>query len=390
VAAVQPPTRTRLLQLPAESLVPAGSVEFLVDGVSIGSATLVDGIATLDVANLAAGTHSVIAHYLGDDNFGTSESDPLSQVVGQVTLTVTAPSPSRPYGTANPELTPAITGFITGDDASVLDTAPTCTTTADAARPVGAYPVTCSGGADTNYAFAYVAGSLSVGQVTQAITFGALSNKTYGDPVFAVSATASSGLAVSFTSTTTGVCSVSIDGRVSIAGIGTCMVTASQPGDTNYVPATPVSRSFTVTKATTKTVVVGSPNSSTFGQDSDAHRHRDLCRRHAGRQRHVQGRHDDPVHRDAQHVRHRHQHDEQPARRQPHDQRHLRRQHELLLERGLGHPGGQEAEEVMGYRSRADRGPARTVIRPRAGETRPRSSTAGGAAAALRRSWQAA
>jgi hypothetical protein len=89
--------------------------------------------------------------------------------------------------------------------------------------------------------------SLALAQfVDQMITFGALANKTYGDPDFAVSAAASSGLPVSFT--TSGDCLVT-NALLHITGAGSCTVTASQPGGPNYNPAPDVSRTFAIAKA---------------------------------------------------------------------------------------------------------------------------------------------
>ena len=83
-------------------------------------------------------------------------------------------------------------------------------------------------------------------QATQTITFGAIANHTYGDPDFNVTASASSGLPVTFTAS--GACTVS-GATVHITGAGSCAVTASQPGDAAYYPATPVTRTFLIAKA---------------------------------------------------------------------------------------------------------------------------------------------
>jgi trimeric autotransporter adhesin len=80
----------------------------------------------------------------------------------------------------------------------------------------------------------------------QSIAFAALANKTYGDPDFTVSATASSGLPVSFTAS--GNCSVS-GTTVHITGAGSCTITASQPGGAGYPAATSESRTFAIAKA---------------------------------------------------------------------------------------------------------------------------------------------
>ena len=64
----------------------------------------------------------------------------------------------------------------------------------------------------------------------------------------AISATATSGLAVSFNSTTPDVCTVN-GATVSGVSAGTCTVTADQAGNANYVAALPATRDITVAKA---------------------------------------------------------------------------------------------------------------------------------------------
>ena len=66
------------------------------------------------------------------------------------------------YGTGPPTITPSYSGFVNGDDASSLSTAPVCSTTATAASHVGSYPTSCSGASDSNYAITYSNGSVSV------------------------------------------------------------------------------------------------------------------------------------------------------------------------------------------------------------------------------------
>ena len=85
-------------------------------------------------------------------------------------------------------------------------------------------------------------------KLSQTISFGVLGNKTFGNPAFNVSATASSGLPVSFASLTTSVCAVS-GSSVTIRAAGTCTIRASQAGNSNYNPAPNVDRSFGVSLA---------------------------------------------------------------------------------------------------------------------------------------------
>jgi hypothetical protein len=104
--------------------------------------------------------------------------------------------------------------------------------------------------------------SLTVNKADQTITFGALASKTYGDADFIVTATASSGLAVGFSSLTSATCTVS-DNTVHIVAVGTCTIRASQAGDSNYNPASDINQSFTINKrdATWTT----NPASKTYG-----------------------------------------------------------------------------------------------------------------------------
>ena len=90
---------------------------------------------------------------------------------------------------------------------------------------------------------------------SQTITFGTLGNVTFGVAPFALTATASSGLTVSFASTTIAICTVS-GITVTIVSTGLCSITASQPGNGNFSPAPSVTQSFSV----------GAPGLANFSQ----------------------------------------------------------------------------------------------------------------------------
>jgi len=82
----------------------------------------------------------------------------------------------------------------------------------------------------------------------QTITFNPLAPATYGDPAITLSATANSGLLVTFESTDPNVATVS-GNSLTIVGAGTVNIIASQSGDENYDPAEEVVRVLTVNKA---------------------------------------------------------------------------------------------------------------------------------------------
>ena len=104
-----------------------------------------------------------------------------------------------------------------------------------------------------------------VGTTPQEIAFAELGAKTYGGVPFALTATASSGLPVSYTSSNTNVARIA-GSTLAIIGAGSAVITASQPGNSTYAAATPVPRTLTVNKAAltiaadAKTRLFGSPN----------------------------------------------------------------------------------------------------------------------------------
>ena len=88
---------------------------------------------------------------------------------------------------------------------------------------------------------------INVLKAAQMITFNPLSSKTFGDAPFALSATASSGLPVSF-QIVSGPATLSTN-TLTITGVGTITVRALQGGNGNFNPATSVDQAFSVVKA---------------------------------------------------------------------------------------------------------------------------------------------
>jgi hypothetical protein len=85
--------------------------------------------------------------------------------------------------------------------------------------------------------------SLTNTKIAQSITFAPLPNRTMADAPFTLAATASSGLAVLFSSTTTAVCTVT-GATVTLAAPGVCTIAADQPGNASYGAAARVTQSF--------------------------------------------------------------------------------------------------------------------------------------------------
>lgn len=88
--------------------------------------------------------------------------------------------------------------------------------------------------------------TFNIAKKNQTITFAALTNKIYGSADFALTGTATSSLGITYTSSSPSVATIS-GNTVTIVGVGTTQITASQAGNANYAAAADVARSFSVT-----------------------------------------------------------------------------------------------------------------------------------------------
>jgi uncharacterized repeat protein (TIGR01451 family) len=169
---------------------------------------------------------------------------------GQVTLTETVPAGmtlvSMSGGTIwNCSALPVCTtSTVLNAGSSYVPITVTVNVKADATSPQTNSVMVSGGGSATAQA-----NDITTILLPQTITFGALADKQLGATPFTISATASSGLTVSFNSQTTSVCTVS-GSTVTLVAIGTCSIQATQAGNANYLAATSVTRSFQVTQGT--------------------------------------------------------------------------------------------------------------------------------------------
>ncbi|HVS97985.1 MAG TPA: MBG domain-containing protein, partial [Puia sp.] len=151
--------------------VPALSATYsgFVNGENVSSLTTQAIVSTTAAASSPAGTYPIVASGATDPNYSiTYQAGTMT--VGKASLTVTADNKAMPLGGPLPALTVSYAGFVNGDNASSLTTAPTATTTALASSPAGAYPIKASGGVSNNYNFSYVNGTLTVATAVLTIT----------------------------------------------------------------------------------------------------------------------------------------------------------------------------------------------------------------------------
>jgi hypothetical protein len=128
--------------------------------------------------------------------------------------------------------------------------------------------IVASQAGDANYLAAPdVSRSFAIAMATQTITFAVLGDKTYGDAPFGLTATAPGGTVTFSLGAGSAGCSVS-GSTVTITGATasgqSCIIVASQPGNTNYQAAPDVSRNFAIARAN-QTIAFAALADKTFG-----------------------------------------------------------------------------------------------------------------------------
>ena len=244
---------------------PSGTGTFL-DGVTpIGTSVQTGSPYLFSATGLAPGSHTLTASYGGDSATASSASNTISVAVTQTSQTIAfSVLPNKAMGSAPFTVSATATSSLAVSFAST--TSPVCTAAGAIVTlvSVGVCTIQATQPGNTGYAAAPpVSRNFNVTPSNQTVTFGVLSNQAFGSAPFTVSATASSGLAVSFASTTAPVCTVT-GATVTLLIGGTCTIQATQAGNAGYAAATPVSRSFTVT-AVSQTVTFGALSNQAFG-----------------------------------------------------------------------------------------------------------------------------
>ncbi|WP_299440155.1 ELWxxDGT repeat protein [uncultured Aquimarina sp.] len=210
------------------------------------------------------GTTTITASQAGNANYNAAITIPQTLTVTPRAITITADTgQSKVFGNTEPVLTYTITsGSLVGSD--VLSGNLTRNTGED----VGFYEIQQGTVANANYDITFVTNDFEITKADQIITFNNLSDVTYGDADFNLNATADSGLAIDYTSSDTSVATI-LGNTVTISGIGTTTITASQIGNTNYNTAVDVTQTLTVTPKAI-TITADSGQGKVFGSADPA------------------------------------------------------------------------------------------------------------------------
>jgi uncharacterized protein YhjY with autotransporter beta-barrel domain len=205
------------------------------------------------VSGLATGTCTIAANQAGNTNYSAATQVTQNISIGKGSQTIT-------FGAA-PSVAVGATGTTSASATSSLSvsysstTPATCSVNASSGLVTGIAAGTnnCTIAAnqtgDANWnAATQVTQTFSIGQTNQSITFGAVPTVTLGGSGTVSATGGASGNAVTFTSTTTGVCTVSGTNGSMITGVtaGICTIAANQAGNTNYTAATQVTQNITI------------------------------------------------------------------------------------------------------------------------------------------------
>ncbi len=213
-----------------------------------GPAILEDNTLTL----VGAGSVTIKAFQPGNDVYKAATDVVRTFVVNKATQAITfEPLPDKMEGDAPFSLSAKassalpVTFSIVSGPATVAENNLTLSGS-------GIVRVKATQGGDANYepaleVFQFFTVTAATVKSNQRITFAVIENKTYGDASFALTATASSGLPVTF-SVTSGPAIVS-GNTLLLTGAGTVTIEATQWGNALYHAAATVKRTFTVHQA---------------------------------------------------------------------------------------------------------------------------------------------
>jgi hypothetical protein len=227
------------------------TVAFTIDA----SAAAICSISAGTVSFTAAGTCVIDANQAGDSNYNPAPQVQQSFVVGKgdqtISFTSIAPASATVGGPTYNVTATATSGLpvtFTIDAAAASICSIAGSTVSFIA--VGSCVIDANQAGNANYnAAPQVLQSFAVGQGSQTISFTSTApvSAAVGGPTYNVTATATSGLAVTLTidATASTVCSIA-GSTVSFIGSGTCLIDANQAGNANYTAATQAQQSFGV------------------------------------------------------------------------------------------------------------------------------------------------
>ena len=219
------------------------SISFISSNTNIGT------ISSTTLSLIAAGSTDITARAVGNDNYNQTDLV-RTQTVDKANQTITFTLSAITYS-------PSGTSTLTASSNSGLTISYTSSSTNFATVAgntltivgAGTTVITAAQAGNSNYnAATNVTQSQVINKAAQTITFAALASVPYSTlGTISLTATSDSGLTVSFASSN--IYGLTLDGTtLTIQGVSSSVITASQAGNVNYNAATDVLRTQTITK----------------------------------------------------------------------------------------------------------------------------------------------
>ncbi len=248
--------------------VPQGTLQLTEAGVTLASASLAGGSATLDLGYLGAGSHNLSVRFPGDGLNPAASSAVGALKVNALPVTATASSASVAYGLPTPQISGVISGVLPRDAASVNAV---FGATTGSLPPVGTYPVTATlaGPKALNYSVTMSpsSGQLTVTKASDTAALGTVAQAFTGIPI-ALSATVVSSTrgqptgTVQFLDGSTVVGTATLNNGSTSAAYptpptGQRVISVQYLGDSNFLPSSSVPAQISVLALPDFTIVPG-------------------------------------------------------------------------------------------------------------------------------------
>ncbi|NML20796.1 hypothetical protein HHL16_07920 [Pseudoflavitalea sp. G-6-1-2] len=188
-----------------------------------------------------ANSYTIVPGGLSSGNYD------ISYIAGSLTiskaaLVIVADAQTKVYGTADPAFTYTVTSYASGDNQSIFSGGASRV----AGENVGIYLINRGTlNAGNNYDISFTGNNLTITKASQTITWTqSLITGCNGAVSIALSATASSGLPVTYTTGNASIATVS-GSTLTPLNAGSTLITAMQSGDENHFAAAPAINTFT-------------------------------------------------------------------------------------------------------------------------------------------------